>query len=233
MEPYFLYNGIDSRNKGLWVKELPAPTRAEERVDVIEIPGRAGHVTIKEGENIHKSYLRECIVQAPATADFNAILSWLSGSGPVVFSNEDNRVYFAEITAEVRFDKISNSLKEATIPFYVQPHKGKYPTESNVVINGTSGSITNPGDVASSPIVVIEVTGGGSIQINIGNSAMAFSSAPSYLRVDCGAGIVTTNNGSLWQGVYSGDFFSIGPGANTVTLSSSAKLTITPRWRWK
>ena len=226
-----MYNNIDSRDMGLWVTELPAPTRPEERTETITIPGRAGHLTIKEGENVHESYLMGCVVQAPYYADFGAILAWLSGDGKVVFSNEENRVYEAEITAEIKFEKVSNSLKQATIPFFVQPHKGQYPQEGKITFTGTSGSITNPGDVASMPLIKLTYTG--SIQIDIGDTAMAFTSAPGVLNIDCAAGIVTNSDGELWTGTYSGDFWKIEPGANTITANNSCTLEITPRWRWK
>lgn len=229
--PWFMYNGVDSRDMGLWVKELPAPARAEERAETVEIPGRAGHLTLKEGVDVHNSRLMECVVQAPYTADFEAILAWLTGSGKVIFSGNENRVYDAEITAEVKFDKVSNSIKEAVIPFFVQPHAGQYPPESAITITGESGTITNPGNVAARPIV--EVTYEGNIQINIGDSAMAFTAVPGKLTVDCGANIVLDENGELWQGVYSGDFWRIEPGENEITADNSCTLKITPNWRWK
>ena len=38
--PYFIYNGIDSREMGVIITSMPPVIRAEKRVDTITIPGR-------------------------------------------------------------------------------------------------------------------------------------------------------------------------------------------------
>lgn len=215
---------------GLWVKELPPPARAEERVENIEIPGRAGHLTMKQGANVLNSRLMECIVQAPYTADFEAILAWLTGEGKVIFSNNENRVYEAEITAEIKFDKVSNSIKEATIPFFVQPYKSQNPPEADITITGTSGSITNPGNVESLPIVEIDCTG--DIKVTLGGEPMEFAGIDTKITVDCGAEIILDKEGNLWTGTYGGDFWKLQPGTVTVSATQSCTLKITPKWRW-
>ena len=99
MQPYFIWKNIDSRTMGIWVSELPAPTRAAERTHQVEIPGRAGTLTLREGDNVHVGYLKDTRITVAADADFAAILDWLSGDGEVVFSNEPDRAYLAHLGA--------------------------------------------------------------------------------------------------------------------------------------
>lgn len=230
MFPWFMWNNIDSRDMGLWVSALPPIVRAKERTDEIKVPGKAGSLTMLEGQNVHDSYLKNCVVTVPRTADFAALLAWLSGEGKVIFSNEENRVYNARIAGEVSFDRISNTLAQATIPFFVHPHKAAYPAPGAVTISGTEGTIYNPGDIASLPIIKVDCTG--SVEITIGDYIMAFSGLTEPIIVDCAAEIITTEDGEIWTGNYSGEYWHLEKGVNNITMSASCTLTITPEWRW-
>ena len=75
--------------------------------------GRAGTLLYKEGDNVHNGYVREVKVTVRSETDFAGLLTWLSGSGQAVFSNEIDRVYDAQITGEVKFTRNGNALKEA------------------------------------------------------------------------------------------------------------------------
>ena len=233
MQPWFMWRGKDSRDMGLWITKYPAITRAEERAERLKIPGRAGHMTMIEGEDVYDGYLRECVVTAPYTADFQALTSWLRGEGLVVFGNEDSRAYEAHIAGKVAFDLDGNSFRQATIPFYVQPYKRQFPQETEISRSGESSTITNPGDVESRPIVTVTYTG--NIEITIGGHTLAFtglaSDAP--ITVDCGAEIITNADGTIWQGTYSGEFWRIPTGISTITMSAAGcTLFIKPEWRW-
>ena len=154
----------------------------------------------------------------------------MTGSGTVIFSNDESHVYEAEITAEVKFDNVSNSIKEATIPFFIQPYKAQNPPEADITITGTSGSITNPGNVESLPVV--EITYTGDIKVTLGGEPMEFVSVDTKITVDCGAEIILDKDGALWTGTYGGDFWRLQPGTVTVAADNSCTLKITPKWRW-
>ena len=219
MLPWFLWKGIDSRTMGLWVTQIPAPTRPAERIKEVEIPGRAGTLTLKEGDNVHEAYVRECVITVLSDADFHSLANWLSGEGDAIFCNETDRVYKAHIAGEVKFDRISNSLKQATIPFYVHPHKGQYPPESDITLE-ESGTIYNPGNVESRPTFSLTFTT--ACTVAVGDKVMAFyhegSTTEETIVVDCDAELVT-QNGELWGGKVYGEFLRIVPGSNAVTLA--------------
>ena len=236
MNPWFIWKGESSEDYGIWVSELPAPTRAEERMEDITIPGRAGSLTYREGDNVHEAYVRDVKITVRANADFASLLTWLSGDGQAIFSNEPDRVYTAHINGEVKFDKEGNSLKIATIPFYCQPHKGQYPPETAVTFSA-NGTLRNPGTVSARPLVSVTFTE--TCTVTLGDMAMTFTSeAPaegeSYVQetisVDCEAQIITCPDG-IWRGTSSGDFWLLPPGDNAVTLTG-ASVSIMPRWRW-
>ena len=230
MFPWFMWNNVDSRDMGVWVSTLPPIIRAKERTDEIKIPGRAGSLIMLEGENIHDSYLKDCVITVPRKSDFKALLAWLSGEGNVIFGNEENRVYRARIAGEIEFQSIGNTLAQATIPFFVHPHKSAYPADLPITISGTSGTVYNPGDVASRPIVTVDCTG--SVEISIGEYTMAFSGLSTPITVDCDAELITTENGEIWTGNYSGEYWRIEKGENEITMSAECDLRISPEWRY-
>lgn len=236
MLPWFIWNGINSADMGVWVSKLPSRTRPTERVQRVTIPGRAGFLTVKEGEDIYEGYQDDCIITAPYDADFPRILRWLCGSGRAVFSNDPGYAYRGDIAGEVRFDRISPSLRQATIPFYFKPFKERTNPDSPITFTSASGTLTksifNPGDVASAPFVTVDYEG--SIEISIGDYSMAFTALDEPIIVDCGAEIITTEDGEIWTGIYSGDFWRIPAGNSTVTVSAAGcELSIAPEWRWK
>ena len=231
MFPHFYWHGKDSRDMGLWISKLPPITKPKERTTDMNVPGRAGSLTMTEGKDVYDSYVRQCVITAPFYADFEALTDWLRGEGKVVFSNELNRAYTARIAGEVAFEPISNSLRQATIPFYVHPYKEQFPTEAAITITGTSGTLQNPGTVASRPIVTITYTG--DLEVTICGVTMSFTwlSSSSPITVDCGAEIITQGD-SIWEGTFGGDFWSIPVGSSSVAANHSCTLAITPCWRW-
>lgn len=235
MQPWFIWKGESSIDYGLWISELPAPRRAAERVEEVTVPGRAGTLHLKEGDSVHEGYVRECVVTARADADFASILTWLSGSGDVIFSNEPEFAYDAEISGEVKFTREGNVLKKATIPFFVHPHKRQYPPETDITLTA-DGTVYNPGTVASRPLVAVTLTGTASAEI--GGVEMSFAAkveegetpTQETIFVDCDAQIIT-DSGGIWEGTSTGDFWTLVPGENEVDLTDCT-IVITPRWRW-
>jgi phage-related protein len=228
MFPWFEFNGTDSRSfTGLWITKLPGITRPEERVNRVKIPGRAGSVTMTEGEKVFESYLRECVITVSNSVDFDGLTNWLQGEGDVVFSNEPLRRYRARISGGITFDKLSNDLRQATIPFFCEPYKAQEPIESDITVDDNT-TIYNPGNIESRPIVVLNGTGEASL--TIGDKTMSFANLPGELKIDCDAEIITVLDGD-WDNAWEGDFFRIVPGNSTVEIDGCTA-TITPKWRW-
>lgn len=230
MMPWFIWNNQNSSAKGLWINKLPPIVRAQERLAEIIVPGREGVLTMLEGEDVYEPVVKKCVVIARNQMNLQSILEWLRGSGEVTFSNEPEFKYFARIAAEVSFGRISNDLCQATIVFACNPLKGRLWTEQDTVTVTTTETLYNPGSVASRPIV--SVTGTGSdVTVTIDEKTMVFDDLDGTIKVDCDARIVT-ENGSLWDGTYSGEFWKIPCGSVTASQSGGSSITIEPNWRW-
>ena len=168
MMPWFVWKNKNSLSDfGLWISKLPNRTRPEERHEEIEIPGRAGTLTLLEGEDVYPSYVREVVVTARNTLNINGVLEWLTGSGDIVFSNEPDFAYEAQILGEVSFARVGNCLMQATIPFLCKPFKKKSAKEASISASAnTSKTVFNPGNVSSKPKITFTAYGNQTITVN-------------------------------------------------------------------
>lgn len=228
---WFLWNKKNSLNDfNLWISKLPKITRAPERHDTVEIPGRAGSLILLQGEDVYDSYLKECsVITVNTNPRIQEAMAWLRGSSELVFSNEPEMVYEARIVNDINFERLGNNLLQAKILFYCEPLKKAKNESVEKVTLTASGSIRNRGDVASKPLVSITATGNRTIVI--GGMSMTFANLTGTVDVDCDAGIVT-KNGALWTEQVTGEFWKIPKGTAAVTLPASTTVEITPRWRW-
>ena len=200
MQPWFTWKNKNSYNDfGLWINKLPPIVRSNERHEEITVPGREGTLLMTEGEDVYDSYLKECVVIVPNTRNIQPILAWLRGNGDVTFCNEVDFAYEARIIGEVSFERINNSLSQATIPFFVKPYKKRVHGEPDMTITA-SGTIVNPGDVASKPMVRVQKTG--AAKIVIGDTSMEFTHLPGDVMIDCDAGLITTKAGTYSASAY-------------------------------
>lgn len=212
----------------MWVTELPPIERPKERVERVTIPGRPGDVTLREAdedEPVYEAYDRQMILTVPNEDDYKYLLNWLRGSGPVVFSNEPDREYTAEIVS-VQFLPLGNTLRRGTVTFHVQPYKAQTPREAVISVDDTK-TVTNPGDVKSKPLITL--TGTGEASITVGLYTMTFDDLPGELVIDCDAEVITTED--EWDGQWTGKYIRIPKGEVEITVDGCTA-EILPRWRW-
>ena len=236
MIPYFIWNGVDSRDRGLIVSSYPALVRPAERVNRITIPGRAGEVTILEGEDIYPSYIKTVGIGNKRTADARANLAWLRGRGIVIFGSEPGWAYDAQIINQVDLDRLWQGVYSGTVQFLCQPYKRQVPEESPISVSGTA-TVTNPGDVASRPLLTVSLTADSTITIGdetieIQVNALEADNGTYGVTIDCESCVTwDTVAGKIAEAANPGSVYPrLAVGENTVT--SSAPAVITPRWRW-
>ena len=173
MMHWFIWKGLNSFNDfGLWISSMPRPKRAAERGETIEIPGRSGSLILLEGDEVYDSYEKDIVVTTHNdNPKLQQMLSWLCGSSDLILSNESGFAYEGRILDEVAFERVDNSLVQATIRFFVEPLKKSRYGDSTITLT-SSGDILNLGDRASRPIV--SITASGTKTIKFGDQQMIF-----------------------------------------------------------
>lgn len=231
MKYWFEWNGVRSTTKGIKLQEMPPIIRPEERIEHVTIPGRAGEVTLTEGEDIYNSYIQTIPLAIDSAADVAAAEKWLRGSGSVTFCGQSTLKQPARVINSVEFKKHSrnSSWYEGEVQFYCDPLK-ELITEQAVEVTSSGATVNNPGDVVSRPLIT--VTGSGDITITIGGKTIAVTGLGDGWKIDSDLQWVLDGS-TPKQGVYTGNFPVFNPGDNTVAFTGSiTKLTINGRWRY-
>lgn len=231
MKYWFEWNGVKSTTKGIKLQEMPQIIRPEERIEHVTIPGRAGEVTLTEGDDIYNSYIQTIHMAIDSAANVAAAEKWLRGSGYLTLCSEPSRKQLARVINSVEFRKHSknSSWWEADVQFYCEPLK-EDTTSVPVDVTSSGATVNNPGDVVSRPLIT--VIGSGTVTITIGGKTIAITDLTSGWKVDSDLQWILDGT-TPKQGVYTGSFPVFNPGNNTVAFTGNiTKLTIDGRWRY-
>ena len=231
MTDYFIWNGVDCRQYGIHVSELPPITIPLERSTQTNVPGKPGSLTQLEGEDVYDDMIltATCFISDPA--QIPAIAAWLKGSGTVTFANRTGGYYKARIANQIPFEKVLRGNPHCTFavnfrcyPFWYQENV------SDVTITTSGDTITNPGSVYSEPLITL--TGSGDITLMVGTTIVELADITTGIVLDCAlkeAYLGTT----LMNDHMSGDFPVLSPGLNAISWSGNVtRIVIKPKWRF-
>ena len=233
-QSYFIWNGVDCRSMGIRLSGPVPIVRPEERVRHVEIPGRAGDLTLLEGEDIYNSYIQTATIHVKGAQYVRAVYNWLKGAGYVTFSGEPDRRQPARIIGAITLNKVSRNLDTWTgeVQFYCQPLKEKlYP---EVVTLTEGGTVRNDGDVDELPWIKVTASAS-SCTVTIGDRSLTMSDLTSgdVWQIDCENMVACNANWTAdWTKWTTGAFPVLEPGNNTVGGSGWSKLEITRRERF-
>ena len=232
MRSYFIFNGTNSTTHNILVEHTAPIQRGEERVQNVIIPGRAGDLTVIEGEDIYNPYIQNLTISFPGNK-LSAVRAWLRGSGWVTFSTEADRRQECRIINALDFEKVPHSINwyRGEVAFYCQPIKRMLTDPSGAITSG--GYIKNEGDLPMYPLITL--TGSGDMTVSVLQKTLSIASVPAGgCVIDCEAQIVTNGAGteSLMASV-SGDFPIVPVGTTyTLTFTGATACNVVRRQRY-
>ncbi len=219
MNDYFIWKGIKSLDKGVVASKLPPYTMAEERLEHIKVPARAGSLTKKEGEDVYEDMTVpvECFIRDDsAIAGLDA---WLKGSGPVEFPNWPAGYYEARIVNQIPLERIlaGRAHRRFTINFRLQPFRQRHEAKSRTLTE-VAQFVENEGSIAAAP--VITVRGSGDITLMVGLEIIELIGISQGITIDSALqeaywGSANMNNSMI--GIYP----LLGPGRTAVSWEGS------------
>ena len=234
-QSFFIWKNADCRSMGITLPAPPQIIRGEERVSHVTIPGRAGELTLTEGDNIYQSYIQTVTIQGRGAYRMREILNWLKGDGYVTFGGEPDRRQKARVIGAVSMNRHSKNTDWWTgeVQWYCQPLK-ELLNEPKVTISSSGSSVLNAGDVQSRPKITATANAT-SLTITAGGNTLTvtgLTSGQKYI-IDSDIMEVTDNAGTtiLTQNS-TGDFPMLEPGSNTITGSGWSSLEIDRRERF-
>ena len=234
-QSFFIWKNADCRSMGIWIPAPPQIVRGEERVSHVTIPGRAGELTLTEGENIFQSYIQTVTIQMRGAYRIREVMNWLKGEGYVTFGGEPDRRQKARVIGAVSMNRHSKNTDWWTgeVQFYCEPLKELLnPTTTEITSSGSA--VVNAGDVKSRPKITATASST-SMTITKGGKTLTITglTSSSQYIIDCEAGMVTNAAGTTNLTANStGDFPVLDVGSNTITGSGWSKLVFDRRERF-
>lgn len=234
-QSYFIWNGVDCRSMGIRLSGPVPIVRPEERVQHVEIPGRAGDLTLLEGEDIYNSYIQTATIHVRGAQFVRAVYNWLKGSGHVTFSGEPDRRQKARIIGAITLNKHSRNLDiwVGEVQFYCQPLKElNYPEA--VTITSSGSTVRNSGDVESRPLWKVTASGSSAV-VSCGGKSITVSSLSSGQVIWIDSEVMEVLNADKTARLTKnslGGFPVLAPGSNTVTGSGWSSIEIDKRERY-
>jgi len=233
----FIFNGKDSfQDFGIYIEKrpnLPSPMR---RMSYIEVPGRDSSLRRDEGTYEDITLSVECSLIGDPYSKISSIKSWLlnAGESDLMFSYQPERKYTAQVVNSIDFEVVLKITSHFVILFNCQPFQYAADNASISVMDGSEYSLTNPGSMASVPIIKVNGSGTGSLTVN-GNSVLiseiddsvVLNSEIQETYKNTGTELINKN------ATKTGYFPILLPGENTISFSENiTSLEIIPNWRW-
>lgn len=233
-EAWFRFKGIDSRDMGVMLKQMPIRYVPKRNVTREKAAGADGSYALGDGRYGDARVQLECDFRDDSK--LVEALAWLTGEGELIFSDEPNLVYDASIEKEYSRGSISPRMsgQRMTITWTCKPFRRMIP-EAKPIRLTAAGTIKNAGTVYSQPRITID--GDGDFSLSINTQTMFFSDVDDGIILDCELMDAFTADGALLANDHvAGEFFHMDPGANLITWLTEAgsevrSITIEPRWR--
>ena len=252
MNDWFTWNDEKCTEHGIHMLTPPPFVIATERLETIEIPGRSGTVTRREGTYVHSdiNLSAVCVIDTPYLADEDEmglriidIAGWLRGDGKVGFWNKKGGFYKGRIANQLSLAKIlrDNPHRSFSVEFQCNPYF--YLDSGNNVITTTQDRVLlNPGNVPSEPLIRVTPVSGateGSLMLGGETLVFDFTDLTCDIVVDCDAKIAYSGEAGnalnpliLRNTRVSGKWPTLDEGSNKCMLVGGiASVAITPRWR--
>lgn len=196
---WFTWNGKQTNENYINVLSQPSFTIPTERATATPIPGRAGALTLLEGENVYDELTLSCscVIKDNIQNGIDVpsyIGAWLRGNGEVTFASRPNGYYKARVSNQISFEKILRDYQYHTfsVQFRCSPFmyliSGDTPTTYGLQSGQTRKSfeLDNLGNVFSKPLIRIDGTDDG-VKIACGGSQLEIdmSGDIGYIILDC------------------------------------------------
>ena len=231
-QSFFIWKNADCRSMGIWIPAPPQIVRGEERVSHVTIPGRAGELTLTEGENIFQSYIQTVTIQMSGAYRIREVMNWLKGEGYVTFGGEPDRRQKARVIGAVSMNRHSKNTDWWTgeVQFYCEPLKELLTSKTTSVSDGST--VINTGDVVERPSVALKATAT-TATIGFGGKTLTITglTIDNVYVIDSDAEIATAGDVNITANT-SGGFPVLNPGSNTVSCSGCTAVTIYRRERF-
>lgn len=238
------FGDVAGSTLGVWLTGVSPILSARGRGTRTTIPGRDGDLWLSESALDTVKLTIELFAEPDANGqvDFGRIHEWIYSADRMRISPYGWywRICPEDVTISwTEWENLpDDAMQTGKITITADPHRYLYPEAAPAVLR--SGAIlTNPTRCDAAPLIAVNMDGSGEVNLMIGRCTLLIAAYRGTILLDCEAKTATTPDGteSLTGLIYLAEAETaqrwplLMPGANTITWSGNATVTITPRWR--
>lgn len=232
MATNIIFKGRNSNElTGLLISEQPDITRAKLREETTEVEGRDGDLSRSLG---YDSYKKSILIGLHGNFDVDAIMDFFDGEGWVIFGNEPDKKYWGRISDGFDLERLLR-FRKGKVTWIVQPYK-KLVDEPNVSGAVSPLSVTNQGYKDALPIIKIDGTAGGTVELKVRGLTVLSLVMPPEGTITINSETMECYNANAKKNQYvtmAGDFPKLIKGVNPVAWTGAAtNVTVTPNSRF-
>lgn len=224
-EDYFIFKNKSSLNLDIVIEDgTMSPIQdAEREVEILEIPGRDGFLTVDKGR-------RKPVTKVVSGVLLNGnnkyiVRDWLKGNGKLMLSNDEGVFYKASIIEAPIFTDHWSKGWNIDIEFLCQPYGYLHEGQNTITIN-TKGTEIHNNYEESQPY--FKITGSGKVDLFINNNKIILD-LDEYVEID--SELKESWKNSLPK-PFKGSFPVFKQGVNTITWDGNINnIEVIPRWR--
>lgn len=227
----FTFNGINSKQFGIYVSGSGTFNSPELDVIEYEVPGRNGNIIISNNRYKNITVAYPAFIRYAFRDNAMRARAWLLRPQKYCRLEDDydtEHFRLGLFSGPLDFDmRFLNRSGDTNISFDCKPQRYRKDGEFVSEFTG-AGTLVNPTLFDACPLITVYGSGNGTLLI--GDTSVQLSGISEYVTLDCDiqdAYKGTTNK----NGTMTGDFPKLSPGANVVSFTGGiTKLEIIPRW---
>lgn len=232
---WFSFAGVRSDTMGVHVQRLPDIQISEERVSMVDIPGRDGSLWLSDRS--YKDITMRADIEIGRNANVNAITAWLRGAGKLIISSMPDYYWQARVTKgfSLAAGIFAHGYYRTTIEFTAHPFRYEV-GDPELEPFTEPGTFDGAGTMAARPNITIY--GSGSITLIINDATVLVDDVDDHITLDCDAMMALKDgaNVSPQVTIMSDDdsWPELVPGLNIIQWDGTVtQIVIRPRWRWR
>lgn len=231
---YFYFDGVDSRDYGIYLSSAIKIGGAQPRMEKISIPGRNGDLLRYDGGFSNVAFSAQCFVEGDHAADaIAAIAQWTLGKQGyrrLEFPWEDG-YRMAYVTNAPATECLSKGVRAFTLEFSCSPQVWTYAGEKTIQV--ANGDVLYNDWMEAKPLITIY--GGGTGNLVVGDITVSITNRfTGYITLDCESQNAYRADTNMNAYIDAPNFPTLPHGPTGITWSvnngSFDAVKIVPRW---
>lgn len=198
---------------GIIVEQIPTISKAKKKIEVMQVAGRNGFVSIDTGAYEPFSLTLSC--HCTDNANLDEIKAFLDGYGTL--SLDGIRQYTAIVDNAIPLTTILPIFKKFPVRFLVNPIAEDITATTANLLSASELSITTYATIYPT----LTITCSGDVSITINNQTFYLSDTNGTYTLDCKNKIIKDSNNNNASGLMSGDFPTFKNGTNAISKTGT------------